>query len=335
MACFQFAASELGRPHTQEELDQVFQHLYGSARAAVGGGKRLFAESAEQLHLEAAAAGAPSPAGAPPAAAGAGIAAAAAAAGAAAQQQAAATLPKAVAQQQTAVERALQPSAKQNMDALSARLSGRMGSGAEVQMGFDAPVVGEGAPTAAAGRKRLAPERVGQGPEPAPTSAELMPPPPPRPAGGGPDAGKRVRLEAAPAAAGAARAAAQPAAGAAAGAAPVAALPHIVLRGPELPAEVTADLGCPPQLFEDPSAAPSEEERRVLRVTNREARGAAGSGRWQADVACLKGRGVAPLWSDTLRSAAVAACGTHNFAAVGTEDGQLVVRGSGKGLRSQ
>lgn len=105
----------------------------------------------------------------------------------------------------------------------------------------------------------------------------------------------------------------------------MAALPHIVLRGPELPAEVTADLGCPPQLFEDPSAAPSEEERRVLRVTNREARGAAGSGRWQADVACLKGRGVAPLWSDTLRSAAVAACGTHNFAAVGTEDGQLVL----------
>ncbi|PRW57352.1 uroporphyrinogen decarboxylase [Chlorella sorokiniana] len=331
VACFQFAASELGRPHTQEELDQVFQQLYGSARVAAGGGKRLFAESAEQLHLEAAAAGAPSPAGAPPAVAGARIAAAAAAAGAAARQQSAATLPKAVTQQQTAVERALQPSAKQNMDALSARLTGRMGSDAEVQVGFDAPVVGEGAPAAAAGRKRLAPERVGQGPAAGPTSAELMPPPPPRAAGSGPDAGKRARLEATPVAAGAARAAVQPAAGGAAGgvgagAAPVAALPHIVLRGPELPAEVTADLGCPPQLFEDPAAAPAEEERRTLRVTNREARGgAASSGRWQADVACLKGRGAAPLWSDTLRSAAVAACGTHNFAAVGTEDGQLVL----------
>ncbi len=307
----------------------MFQQLYGTARVAVGGGKRLFAESAEQLHLEAAAAP-PSPAGAPQALAGAGIAAAAAAAGAAARQQAAATLPKAVVQQQAAVERALQPSAKQNMDALSARLSGRMGGGAEVQLGFDAPVVGEGAPTAVAGRKRLAPERVGQGPAAAPASAELMPPPPPRPSGGGggPDAGKRARLEATPVAAGGARAAAQPAAGTAGGgAAPVAALPHVVLRGPELPAEVTADLGCPPQLFEDPAAAPAEEERRTLRVTNREARGgAAGGSRWQADVACLKGRGPAPLWSDTLRSAAVAACGTHNFAAVGTEDGQVMVR---------
>lgn len=315
----------------------MFQQLYGSARVAAGGAKRLFAESADQLHLEAAAAaGAASPAGAAPAPAGAGIAAAAAAAGAAARQQEAATLPKAVVQQQAAVERALQPSAKQNMDALSARLSGRMGGGAEVQLGFDAPVVGEGAPAAAAGRKRLAPERVGaQGPAAAPTSAELMPPPPPRPSGGVQDGGKRARLEATPVAAGGVRAAG-PAAGAAAGAAgggaaPVAALPHIMLRGPELPAEVTADLGCTPQLFEDPAAAPAEEERRTLRVTNRDVRGAAGGGRWQADVACLKGRGAAPLWSDTLRSAAVAACGTHNFAAVGTDDGQLVVS-AGRGL---
>ena len=320
LACFQFAASELGQPHSQEELDAAFQQLYGSARAAAGGGKRLFAESAEQLHLEAAAqaaAAAPAP------------------------------LPQAVQQQQAAVERALQPSAKQNMDALSARLSGRMGGGAEVQLGFDAPVVGEGAPGAAAGRKRLAPEPIGGGPPARPASAELMPPPPPRPSGGGQEAGKRVRLEPTPVAAGGARAAAQPAAAGAAsgraagagtaaagggGAAAVAALPHIMLRGPEVPAEVTADLGCPPRLFEDPSAPPAEEHRRTLRVTNREAHGsAAGGSRRQADVACLEGRGVSPVWSDTLRGAAVAACGTHNFAAVGLEDGQLLVRAGGGG----
>lgn len=298
----------------------MFQQLYGSARGAAG--KRLFVESADQLNLEAAAAaaGALSPRGAAAPLAPAPVGAAAAAG----RQQAA------VVQQQAAVERALQPSAKQNMDALSARLSGRMGGGGgEVQLGFDAPAVGEGAPAAGAGRKRLAAEPVVQ----APRSAELMPPPPPRPSGGQADAGKRVRLEPVPIAAGSGRAVQQMAAVsgraapsgalavAAAGAAPVVALPHIVLRGPEVPAEVTADLGAPPRLFADPAAPAAEEHRHQLRVTNRERAG----GRLQAEVACLEGRAAAPLWSDTLRGAAVAACGTHNFAAVGLADGQLVV----------
>ena len=325
--------AELGLPNSQEELEAVFQQLYGSARVAAGGGKRLFAESADQLELEAAAAARPlSPDGAllppPPAAS---------------RQQAAAAAPasKAVQQQQAAVERALQPSAKQNMDALSARLSGRMGGGSgEVQLGFDASVIADGAggTATAAVRKRVAPEPVGAAPA-RPASAELMPPPPPPPSGGAQDASKRVRLEAVPAAAaGSSRVAAQPAAAAAAASgravvaagvgAPVAALPHIVLRSPDVPAEVTADLGCPPRLFEDAAAPPTEEHRRTLRITNREMGGGAG-GRVQAEVACLEGRAPAPLWSDSLRGAAVAACGTHNFAAVGLADGQLMVSGLG------
>lgn len=333
LACFQFAAAELGKPHTQEELDAVFQQLYGTTRVAAGS-KRLFAESADQLALErAAAAGGPqSPRD--------GALVPAAPVAAASRQQAAATLPKAVQQQQAAVERALQPSAKQNIDALSARLSGHMGGGGgEVQLGFDPSVMGDGPPAAAPGRKRATAELVG--PVPASTlSAELMPPPPARPSGAAQDAAKRVRLEPTPTAAagGSSRAAIVPAAAAsgraaasgavvAAGAgAAVAALPHIVLRAPEIPAEVTADLGCPLRLFDDPQAAPAEEQRRTLRVRNREA--AAGSGgQLQAEVVCLEGRSAAPLWSDALRGAAVAACGTHNFAAVGTADGQLLVSG--------
>lgn len=105
----------------------------------------------------------------------------------------------------------------------------------------------------------------------------------------------------------------------------VAAAPHIVLRGPEVPAEVVADLGAPPRLFDNPStpaaAAAAAGQRRMLRATNRE-RG--GGSRLQAEVSCVEGR--ATVWTDALRGAAVAACGTHNFAAVGLADGQLMVR---------
>ncbi len=50
-------------------------------------------------------------------------------------------------------------------------------------------------------------------------------------------------------------------------------------------------------------------------------------GRLQAEVACLQAKQV--LWSDVLRGAAVAACATTKFAAVGLADGQLQVRGMG------
>ncbi|EFN55015.1 hypothetical protein CHLNCDRAFT_134840 [Chlorella variabilis] len=307
VACFQFAASELGRPNTQQELDAIFQEI------------------ADQLALEAAAEAA---------AAGAAQGGAAAAVppvpepAAARQAAAAAAVPQAAAAQQrqqaAAVERALQPSAKQNMDALSARLGG-MGGG-EVQLGFDAPAAAEGAPVV---RKRLAPEPIGrQPPDMHPhASAELMPPPPPRAAAVQQQEAKRPRPEPASgpgsgrAAPTSGRAAAPASGAAAAGGAPALAAPHIMLRGPEVPAEVVADLGAPPRLFEDPSAA-AAEPRRQLRVTNRERPVAEGlASRVQAEVVCQQGREV--VWSDTLRGAAVAACGTHNFAAVGLADGQL------------
>ncbi|PSC72094.1 HIRA isoform X1 [Micractinium conductrix] len=310
VACLQFAPSELGTPNTQEEMDKIYQELYGSVRGATGG-RRLFAESADQLALEAAAADA---AASPRSGLGNGLAAMPAAAAAAA-----------------AVERALQPSAKHNLDALSARLGGRGGGGGEVQLGFDAPAVGE-APV----RKRLATEPMGGAPASRPSSAEQMPPPPPRPSGGQAEA-KRMRLEPTPAAGGASGGAPPPTGpasgrGAAPGApaaapgsgAVVAAAPHIVLRGPEVPAEVVADLGAPPRLFDNPStpaaAAAAAGQRRMLRATNRE-RG--GGSRLQAEVSCVEGR--ATVWTDALRGAAVAACGTHNFAAVGLADGQLML----------
>jgi hypothetical protein len=43
----------------------------------------------------------------------------------------------------------------------------------------------------------------------------------------------------------------------------------------------------------------------------------------QAELSCLQERKV--VWSDVLLGAAVAACGTNNFAAVGLADGQLLV----------
>jgi protein HIRA/HIR1 len=51
VASFQFSPAELGRAHSREELEAIFQQLYGSAQGAHG--KRLFAESADQLALEA------------------------------------------------------------------------------------------------------------------------------------------------------------------------------------------------------------------------------------------------------------------------------------------
>ncbi|KAI3438112.1 hypothetical protein D9Q98_000553 [Chlorella vulgaris] len=322
VACFQFAPSELGTPNTAEELESIFQQLYGSSRGAPG--KRLVPESADLLALEAAAAATaptvPEPATerhqAAPAAATPPAAVAAAPPEAAAAQQAPAPL------------RAVQPSAKQSKDAL---LKGRLGGGSEA--GFDAPA----APAAAdaAGRKRVAAEPVGQATaaapavaSPRPTSAELMPPPEP----------KRRRAEpiaaaaaAGPGSAAGGRLAAGAAAGPllAAGAAPavVSAPPHVMLRGPEVPAEVTADLGTAPRLFEDPSSSTAAAPRRQLRISNRERAGTSASalagGGVQAEVVCQQGRDV--LWSDTLRGAAVAACGTHNFAAVGLADGQLLL----------
>ncbi|KAL4452249.1 hypothetical protein ABPG75_007911 [Micractinium tetrahymenae] len=342
VACFQYSPAELGKPHSQEELESLFEELYGTRQAGRAGGKRLFAESADQLALEAAAA-ATSPRGGgmngglaplPPGAALPAAAAAAARLAPASQQ--------ATAAQQAAVERTLQPSAKQNLDALSARLSGRMGGGAagEVQLGFDAPAAVEGAPAAAAGRKRVAPEPVGQAAT-RPTSAGLMPPPPPRPSGDQQD-GKRARLEPTPvgsrpagvapaAGRGAAAAAAGQPGGVAGGGLAVAARPHIVLRRPEVPAEVVADLGTPPLLFEDPAApaaAAAAARCRTLRIINRERGGGSAAGgsagaKIQADVECLEGGTAA--WTDRLQGAAVAACGTHNFAAVALADGQLML----------
>ncbi|KAL4441231.1 hypothetical protein ABPG77_011468 [Micractinium sp. CCAP 211/92] len=337
VASFQYSPAELGKPHTQEELESLFEELYGTRQAGRAGGRRLFAESADQLALEAAAAAtsprsgagglngglALLPAGTPPRGALGG-----AAVQQAVQQQ----------QQQAAAQRALQPSAKQNLDALDARLSGRLGGGAgQVQLGFDAPVAGEDAHPAAAGRKRVAPEPVGQLPA-RPASAELMPPPAPRPSGGQQD-GKRQRLEPSPVEPGglattagrsACGTAGQPPGGASTGAGglALAARPHIVLRRAEVPAEVVANLGAPLLLFEDPAApAAADARRRTLRVTNRERAGAAAAGRAgsrvQADVECLEGG--AALWTDRLQGAAVAACGTHNFAAVALADGQLVL----------
>jgi hypothetical protein len=333
VASFQFSPAELGRAHSREELEAIFQQLYGSAQGAHG--KRLFAESADQLALEAAAAKAGSPARAP--------AAAAALTPAAAPQQGAPVsgAPPVAAAQQVALERAAQPSTQHAMDALSARLSGRMGGG-EVQEGFDAP-----APADRAGRKRIAPEPLGAPPAPAaaptaaarPSSADLMPPPPPvRPPGGQQQEAKRQRPEAGPPAAGSGRAAAASgrgapttsavAGGASAGVAGVA-QPPVLLRRGDVPAEVTADLGPAPRLFEDPATSGASVPHRHLRVTNREwagaAAAAAGGARQQAEVACLQGREV--VWSDSLQGAAVAACGTPNFAAVGLADGQLVVGG--------
>lgn len=190
---------------------------------------------------------------------------------------------------------------------------------------------------AVTGRKRVAPEPVGQAPA-RPTSAELMPPPPPRSSGGQQD-GRHQRLEPTPVGAGpgalaptAGRGASSAAGGAGAGEGglAVAARPHVILRRAEVPAEVVADLGSPLRLFEDPAApaaAAAEARRRTLRITNRERAVAGGGGRAaarvQADVECLEGG--SPLWTDRLQGAAVAACGTHNFAAVALSDGQLVV----------
>lgn len=49
------------------------------------------------------------------------------------------------------------------------------------------------------------------------------------------------------------------------------------------------------------------------------------SGRPQAELSCF--RGSKALWSDLVNGLVVAACGTPNFAAVGLQDGSLLVSG--------
>eukprot|EP00887_Chlorella_sp_A99_P002134 scaffold21.g2134.t1 len=297
VAVMQFEESELGKAATREELELVLANLYGAGRGKVGR-KRLIPESAAQLAAEEEALSSPladllgHELGAPTAPA------AALAAGSSAQQG------------KRPPDQPLQPSAKPNtfdaVAALDARLSGRMGrAGGETQLGFGsaAPAAGR----ATAGKKRAAPE-------PDASASQLMPPPPPRATASGRGAEvKCARVEPVPAGA--------PAQAAPLDAAAVASAKSAILRLPEPPGELTIPLGSLPSLFDEPQGGEAAGPTRELRVVNR-LRGGPG-GQAQADVQCSEGHTV--KWTDSVRGLAVAACGTPNFAAVGTSDGQLLI----------
>lgn len=299
MAVLQFEELELGPVAPPEQVEELLLELYGSARGA--GGRRVLAESAEQLLLEEEAAP-PSPG----------------------RTDAVAQLPLAqpAAARARPPEQPLRPSGKLNtLDAAAAaaadtRLSGRMGgAGGETTLGFGQP-----AAAAPGAKKRLAPEPLSSGGG-GNSDSQLMPPPAPRPAGasGRVCEHKRPRVEPThmAAAAGGEPSTAE-AQRAAAGPLAVAPAPGaLLLRPPKPPAELIVPLGRLPSLFDDGEAAGPGRE---LRLLNRD-RGP--GGRPQADLQCSEGSTV--QWTDSASGLAAAACGSPNFAAVGMADGSLLL----------
>jgi protein HIRA/HIR1 len=174
----QFDKSEIGEPATEAEMGEVMRSLYGAAAGRPG--KRVFAESAEQLQLEegeagpSAAIGGPSPAR--PALA--------------AVQRPAAAKPAAAA-----------PDA---LAALDARLGGRLGAGAVTHTGFGSAPGATVTAAPAAAERRVA----------SASGGALMPPPAPRPVAQPPAAAQHVGEPAAKPAAKRPRAEAAPGGGA-------------------------------------------------------------------------------------------------------------------------
>lgn len=143
MACVQFGEEELGSAASSEEFADVMKQLYGAAGGRPG--KRVFAESAEQLDLE------ENPDPKSPLAPRAALTTVT-------PQQAAAPAGPSTANGVP----------KDPLAALDARLGGRMAAGAVTQTGFGGGPAAEGA-AAPAARKGIVARRA---------DAELMPPPP-------------------------------------------------------------------------------------------------------------------------------------------------------------
>lgn len=298
VATLQFTTSDLAPLASRKEVEAHMQRMYGDKRARTA----IFAESADQLALEAAAAAEDAQATGVPLPNGAATAAALNARMGPGGQEATLGRPSAAVAQLAAVQQAprrIAPQPAGTADgpaSAAASHAAANGTGAAQKRSQAAAPNGQARPA-----KRVRPEPTGAAPAAAASSRPPLPPPARQQ--------QQPQQQLALLAPGSRSPAPAATATAAARSQPAAALPQLPV--PEPAAVLSVPLGTEPSIIAGGSAP------RVLEVVNRAGPG----GRPSALISCFIGS--RRLWQDEAPCHVVAAAGSLRFAAVALQDGTL------------